>query len=98
MCVCSAITSDSNPRSSIARASDTGSMPSSVTKVEIPNFIRAPVGWLGRRNPTSGRRYSPSQSILLDRVREARVGDVGRARVVGDDVVETAEVDGVGGI
>src|ERR1700752_5440199 len=39
MCVCSAMTSDSKPRCSIARASDTVSMLLSVTNVEIPNFI-----------------------------------------------------------
>src|ERR1700739_5063640 len=39
MCVCSVMTSDSNPRSSIARASDTVSMLLSLTNVEIPNFI-----------------------------------------------------------
>ena len=39
ICVCSAMTSESKPRSSTARASDTVSMLSSLTNVEIPNFI-----------------------------------------------------------
>src|SRR5690606_20040201 len=42
MWVCSATVSASKPRSSIAVASDTGSMVSSLTKVEIPNLIWLP--------------------------------------------------------
>src|ERR1700758_3777056 len=59
MCVCSAMTSDSKPRSSIAGASDTVSMLSSVTNVEIPNFICDPhlSGLANYRRP-SGPGYS----------------------------------------
>ena len=37
--MCSAMNSESKPRSSIALASAPGAIPSSVTNVEIPNFI-----------------------------------------------------------
>jgi hypothetical protein len=39
MWVCSAINKESKPRSSIALARALGAIPSSVTNVEIPNFI-----------------------------------------------------------
>src|SRR5213593_2027989 len=39
MCECSARNSESKPRSSSAAPSTSGRMPSSVTNVEIPNFI-----------------------------------------------------------
>jgi hypothetical protein len=39
MWVCSAMNRESKPRSSIALARAPGAIPSSVTNVEIPNFI-----------------------------------------------------------
>jgi hypothetical protein len=39
MWVCSAINKESKPRSSIAVARAPGAIPSSVTNVEMPNFI-----------------------------------------------------------
>src|SRR3978361_850579 len=68
MCVCSAITSESKPRSSMARASVTVSMVSSFTNVEIPIFICTlncrPRG--GQRRRLQG--YSPGTRALCQRL------------------------------
>jgi hypothetical protein len=56
MWVCSAINKESKPRSSIALARAPGAIPSSVTNVEIPNFMAS----LNHTERVSEGDYNPS--------------------------------------
>src|ERR1700738_2395216 len=75
MWVCSAITNESKPRSSIARASDTGSIPSSVPNVELPIFIRHSHRWTPSRKPGSRREYS---QLATTKRATGKCSDLGR--------------------
>src|SRR5919199_5695369 len=61
MWVCSAINKESKPRSSIALARAPGAIPSSVTNVEIPNFMPS----LNHTERVSEVSYSPSTGDSL---------------------------------
>ena len=69
--MCSAITSDCRPLSSIARAKETVSMESSLTNVEMPNFMGALYSLCGVGNST---RWSTPVGEGSGRVPAGRAG------------------------